>query len=302
MDIIRRFFTFSVDTETEEYSDTETEEYSDTETEEHSDKQEIEIPASTYHEGNIYLYYTADTRDAFDSIEFIDKDLEQIVNKPKNMTRAAVEFIVEGKKGKQKRSLEFCERLLSILDRFIDHLDNIEQLRIEDSGISFGDPSEYHNNLDLDLSIVQRRNPKLSSTLYRSLYIIEWTVKVDIINNWEKDEYDISDITSNASKQAMYTLAMQQYGIQLAKAVEFREKYFSFMEKHTVSHNVIEMEFIKDIRDMINETMKYTQLYMEFTTKLSRKQRKKLQRKNLGGSAAEFTFNWETKHVNCHRY
>ncbi len=260
------------------------------------------IPDSTDQEGAMHLYYKCDSEyshNKLNSTNTFGDEIEKLLKK-KNFVKLAMKvllpkFII----GDQKSFFIQKMKLLSPNYKLLNILATIEDMRINDDSIPYGNPEEIKNCTELNAEQIKQHNRNVMGQLYRNLYTFEWSFKLDLPKDRRDKQFDISHITTNKSKQEMYKYSMKKYKSILEDGIIFRKKYYKLMQQEVII-NDINMEFMRDYGNLFDELIEYMELYAELQSHLSKKQRKKLETSSPNIGTLNLNFNFNCKSISTY--
>ncbi len=255
------------------------------------------IPNSTDQSGVVYLYYAAANKETFDELKQLDTtpEVDELVTK-----KSILKFLWSAIWNKNEMLIEQVKTCLPNY-KLLSSLQNIEEMREQNKDLTFGDFEEYRDNEQLDKELIRFRRKNLPAELCRVLYKLEWTVQLNLPENWETISFDISDISTNKGTQALYTLAMQQYMNCVRQVISFREKYYTYMQR-SVINNELDVQFWQDFGDARNELIEFQRRFYDFMTRLSWIQKKRYQKRAENPSAPVVNLNFQYTYRTLYQY
>ena len=232
------------------------------------------IPVNTNQSGKIFFYYAADTKAAFDAIKEFPRATE--------FTYPELKPKIQRSHRKALQGLDIFRKLASSFGQFIETLGKLIQLQEQCAEISFGNPVEYEGIEDIDdcsSELVRARINNAPATIYRSLYLIEWSLEINLPEGWKNLDADINTITSNAGKRALYARYMYSYFEFIRGNIKFRKKYYTMMERPVIHNDITIIEFLQDLHALLDNHMEYQQRYIDFIKAMSKKKLSELDRR-----------------------
>jgi hypothetical protein len=233
------------------------------------EKEEIDEPieklsddTSSNHNGTIYMYYKAET----ENMNIKIKGLYESQHSKELETRNFLKLLFRLKKN--------TVDIFDIMCKEAESLKKIEEIRQNNSELSFGDKKEFDSH---SLQINKLYN-------IRVLYVFTWDFKLELENNWRNalSMYKINIFNYiKKNKAETYRNYLIKYEKFVDKCLDFRNKHYLYLMKNETSCNELNAEFLDEILILFKNLMGLISIHNDFFKELNFFERKKYEKFKL---------------------
>ncbi len=148
----------------------------------------------------------------------------------------------------------------------------------------YGDCNEIHDTINNDLNeklvprVIRSRTQNIGIHLYRVLYILKWSIKLNLPKGWDRINYDISSIIKNKDKQLIHNTLMKKCFDVIHKTIAFRETYYEQLNREIVV-NEVDLKFLEGFNNLWNNFIDHAEYCNNHLDKFSKKELNKIAEK-----------------------